>query len=373
MLKKILISFIFLSVFAAKSDCIEEIELEKENLKLKTVSDIYYGQIDNSDEISPFIRIFSKNGLKFENSYINSVKIGMHYGGNLTYTHIDNGHSSLMHDFHDVTPSFELKFNENKSEFGFKYNLVRDLPSYSNNFTKKISSLYVTHNLTENQKIVIGQYSRLPSTYNGSFGTFKQDFVNKSQLGRTFGNVRAAGFRNIAEYKYFNYDIGLYDSTRYMKDFGQGLDFTGNIMFKPFADIKDKTGSLKFGTTYSLGNYYNSYHLYSVYTAYDLKKFHFKTEYAKADGYNGIVNSKNNAGGFYAASAYDILPKLQLTGRYDYFVPDTQNSRDNNTEYTLGITYKPFKNIKILLNYTLRDNSNSANSNMILFATRLFI
>lgn len=372
-LKKILILFISLFILSAKSYCIEEIELEKENLKLKTVSDIYYGQIDNSDQISPFIRIFSKDGLKFENSYINSVKIGMHYGGNLAYTHINNSHSSLVHDFQDLTPSVKVKFNENRSELGFKYNILRDLPSYSNSFTEKISSLYAVHSITENQKIIIGQYTRLPATYNGSLGTFQQDFVNKSQLGRTLGNARSVGLRNKAEYKYIDYDIGLYDSTRYMKDFGQGLDFTGHIMFKPFADIEDKTGTLKLGSGYNIGNYYTSYHLYSLFAQYDYKKFHLKTEYANADGYNGIVNSKNSAEGFYVTSSYDILPKLQLIGRYDYFVPNSASASSNISEYTIGMTYKPFKNMKLMLNYVLEDNPNSANSNMILFAARFFI
>lgn len=372
-MKKILILFISLFILSVKSYCIEEIELEKENLKLKTVSDIYYGQIDNSDEISPFIRIFSKDGLQFENSYINSFKIGLLYSGNLNFTHVNNESSSLVHDFTVLSPMLKLKFNENKSEIGFDYDTMRDIPNYPNSFTERISRIYVAHSVTENQKIIIGQYSRLPATYNGSLGTFNQDFITKSKLGRTFGDVCSVGIRNTGEYKYIDYDIGLYDSTRYMKDFGQGFDFTGHIMFKPFADIEDKTGTLKLGSGYNIGNYYTSYHLYSLFAQYDYKKFHLKTEYANADGYNGIVNSKNSAEGLYVTSSYDILPQLQLIGRYDYFVPNSSSASSNISEYTIGMTYKPYKNIKFMLNYVLQDNPNSSNSNMILFATRFLI
>lgn len=372
-MKKILISFIFIFLFSNQCKSIEEITLEPKNLTLKNISDMYYGSVENPEEISPIFKIFSKDGLKFENSYINSVKLGLTYNESLSFTHIDDNSSSLVHKFNGISPIMKLKFNENLSEFAFEYNLMRDIPSYSNKFSEKISKLYIGHNITENQKIIVGQYSRLPSTYNGSLGTINRDFVLKSQLGRTFGDARSMGIRNIAEYKYIDYDIGLYDSTRYMQDFGKGLDFTGYIMIKPLAKIQEKTGSLKLGSGYNVGNYNNSYHLFSFFSAYDYKKFHLKTEYAKADGYNGTVNSKNSADGFYFTSAFDVLPRLQLIGRYDYFIPNTVYSKDNWSEYTIGMTYKPFSNMKLMLNYVLRDNPNNSNSNMILFATRFFI
>ncbi len=353
---------------------IEEVTLEKEKNGLDYLSDIYYGKIENERDVSPVLRLFSKDGLKFENSYINSVKLILLYGGNLTYTNTHNHSPSLVKNFPIVEPMIRVNFNENKTEFMFDYNLTRNFEGYDNEFSHKISRLAITHKLNENQKIVIGQGDRVPAIMNGSLPTFMQEMVSKSQIGRTMGDSSSMGLRNVADYKYLEYDIGLYDSTRFMKDFGNGLDFNGRIIFKPLANIEeDKAGIWKIGTGYNIGDYYNSYHLYSVFTNYDYKKFHFRAEYADADGYNAVKYSKNDADGFYTTLAYDITPKLQLIGRYDYFVPNKLHNNSNSQEYTAGITYRPFKNIKFLLNYVKREESNGSDSNMILFATRFII
>ena len=105
----------------------------------------------------------------------------------------------------------------------------------------------------------------------------------------------------------------------------------------------------------------------------DYKKIHFKSEYANADGYNGIKNSNKEAYGFYTTLIYDITPKLAILGRYDYFAGDKTNTHSYCQEYTVGATYKLFKNMKFMLNLINRNYSNKPDSNMILFATRFII
>ena len=153
--------------------------------------------------------------------------------------------------------------------------------------------------------------------------------ILRSQLGRTYGNASSVGIRNSANYKYLSYDIGLYDSTRFMQDFGEGLDFTGHILFKPLENYKEKIGDFKLGTGYGIGEYYNSYNLYSFFLGYDIKKIHFKAEYANADGYNGVKCSRNKSDSFYTFIGYDITPKLTLLGRYDYLNQNKKISNEN--------------------------------------------
>ncbi len=372
-MKKILLLFLIFFNFCLNCFAIEEISLEKEPMKLDYFSDVYYGKIDKDENVSPILKLFSQKGLEFENSKINSVKASFLYDGQLIFNKTSNESPFLVHDFVTVEPMVSLKFNENKSKFMFDYNLTRKLEGYSNGFTERISQIYVSHDITKNQKILIGQGDRLPNSYDGSRGVMGQEFIYKSQLGRTFGEARSVGIRNIAAYKYLDYDIGLYDSTRYMKDFGNGLDFTGYVMLKPFAGLSEAGTNFKIGSGYSIGKNNISYNTYSAFAGYDYKKFHIHAEYANADGYNGIKESANKADGFYTLLSYDITPKLSLLGRYDYFTANTAHKNDYCQEYTAGITYKLFKNLKFMINFVNKNYSNRPDSNMILFATRFII
>ena len=371
-MKKLLTtSLIFLS--ASSCFAIEEITLPKESLNLDYISDVYYGKAENQKDISPVFKLFTQKGLEFENSKINSVKASFVYSGQLTFLQGKHQSSYLNHNFNVVEPMITVKFNDNKSKAMFDINLTRTIAGHPNSFTEKINQIFVSHDITPNQTILIGQGDRIPNTFNGALSTMAQEMVLKSQLGRTIGDYRSVGIRNIASYKYLDYDIGLYDSTRFMRDFGQGIDFAGCVLIKPFADVESDNLDFKFGAAYNIGEYYYNYNQYSLYSSYDNKNFHIKAEYANADGYNNAVNSQNKADGFYVTASYDINPKFSLIGRYDYFTPNKAVSNTNTQEYTAGITYKPYKNMKIMLNYVRRNYSDKPDSNMLLFATRFII
>ena len=371
-MKKILIALILI-LLPLNSLAIEEIKLEKESLNLDYLSNVYYGKIEESKEVSPILKLFSKKGLEFKDAPIDAIKLTFLFDGQLQYNNTFHSSPYFKHDFATVEPMLSIFLNDQKTEITFDYNLMRDLEGYSNSFTEKISRAFISHKISDKQKIILGQGARLPVSYNGSLGIMGQDFVLKSQQGRTFGEARSVGLRNCGYYKYLDYDIGLYDSTRYMKDFGNGLDFTSYFMLKPLANREDDFKNLKIGTGHSVGDYKTSYYVYSIFMGLDYKKVHVKTEYSNADGYNGIKNSNKEADGIYTSIAYDITPKLSILGRYDYFTGDKTSSRDYCQEYTVGATYKLFKNMKFMLNLANRNYSNKPDSNMILFATRFII
>lgn len=369
-MKKVLfLIFIFLINFNA-SFAVEEIHLETEKNTFEYLSDVYYGKVEDAN---PLFKLFSKKGLEFKNSPINSVKATFLYSGELNFLKNEHESFSAQHDFSVIEPAITTHFNDNKSQAQFSYNIMREIKGHPNGFTRRISTLYVSHDITENQTILFGQGSRLPTNFNGSLSTMQQEFVLKSLIGRTLGDARSVGIRNIANYKYLEYDIGLYDSTRYMRDFGHGLDFTGYLMVKPFADFNEKIGKVRLGTSYNVGEYKNSYTQYSFFLGYDYNKIHFRSEFADADGYNTRVCVRDNSNGFYTTLGYDITPKLTILGRYDYLNPSKGISHDSTQEFTAGFTYNAFKNMKFMLNFIHRDFSNKSDSNMILFATRFIL
>lgn len=348
------------------------LNVPENKLSLDYLSDVYYGKIENSDDVLPVLKLFSQKGIEFKNSPINSVKATFLYEGQLTMnTHPYSGFSA-KHKFATLEPMITINFNNNRTQAMFDINVIRDVPLCTNDFTEKISRAYISHNITKNQTILFGQGARLPINFDGSRSTMQMETVLKSQIGRTFGETRSVGIRNIAEYKYLDYDIGFYDSTRYMREFGKGTGFTGYLMLKPLADVHEKTGDLRFGVGYDIGEYGFSYNQYSLFSAYDYKKFHIKLEYADADGYNGVTYSQNKAEGCYVLLSYDITPKFALLARYDYFIPD-KSVNLYSAEYMTGITYKPYKNLKFMLNFIRKSNERMPDSNMILFATRFII
>ena len=372
-MRKIIFFILIFFVNSNFANAIEEVVLEQSRLNLSSLSDIYYGRAENQAQISPIIKLFTKNGLEFENSKINRIKATFLYSGHLSYGNVNHYGQFFSHDFNTVEPMISVHFNENKSKFMFDINLTRNLEGYSNWFTQRISQLYFSHQITPNQKLIIGQYRRIPNSFDGSRSTWEQEMVLKSQLGRILGDSRSVGLRNIGSYKYIDYDIGIYDSTRYMKDFGNGADFTGYLLIKPLANLSEKTGDLKIGGGYNFGKNNISYNTFSFLVGYDYYKFHSHIEYANSDGYNSKKKKKNNVDGLYTLISYDITPKLTLLGRYDIFDYNKNIHNDNIQEYTIGITYTIFSNMKIMLNYVRRNCDNLPDSNLILFATRFFI
>ncbi len=368
------IPVLILFLFCMPASAIEEVVLEKESLNLNRLSDIYYGNVEDNRDINPVFKLFSEKGIEFENSKINSIKADFFYSGQLNYLYSPHTQQYFKHDFENVEPTIIINFNDNKSKAVFNINFTRHIPGHSNWFTQRISQIYVSHKITENQTITFGQAKRLPSTIDGSLGLLELDTVMRSQIGRTLGNVRSMGIRNTGKYKYLDYDIGVYDSTRYMKHFGNGVDFTGHISLKPLAGFESEVlNNVVLGAGYNIGQNNISYNMYSLFAGYNYDKVHFKIEYANADGYNALVESQNKSDGFYSELSYDIHPKITLVTRYDFFNYDKNYAGNRIKEYTAGITYKPFKNMKLMLNYVRRDCDNTSDSNMILFATRFFI
>ena len=154
-MKKILLT---ISILLIPLSClaIEEIKLEKESLKLDYFSDVYYGKIEKDEKVSPILKLFSEKGLEFENSPLNAIKLTFLFDGQLQYNNTAHSSPYFKHDFCTVEPMISLFFNDRKTEVTFDYNILRDLDGYSNSFTEKISRVFLSHKLSENQKIIIG-------------------------------------------------------------------------------------------------------------------------------------------------------------------------------------------------------------------------
>ena len=84
-----------------------------------------------------------------------------------------------------------------------------------------------------------------------------------------------------------------------------------------------------------------------------------KTDMANKDGIYTL-----NSDGFYVAGGYWFDIKCEKSGntqrirpvaRYDFFRQDVDNPELNSTYYMVGIDWWPYKNLRLLVNYTMKD------------------
>lgn len=372
--------FITLPAFADDNVVHLETDSDKLNVKsplLQSFVDYYQGDLNNDKEKnSSLLYILSQDGYKPKNSKrVTSVKLGMFYGGDYQLTVPENhGDVTSKYNIPLAEPYFILNLNENKDIITLRYNFGKTVPDNYNKFTSRITQFSYVHNFNQNQAISVGEDVRVPIGVNGSESTWTLDTVLRAQISRTYSNTYAVGVRNLGKYKYLDYDMGVYDSSRFLHNFFNGGEFIGLATFKPFANLdNEKFGTLKIGGSVDQGHNKINYGVYGVHASYDYGRFHSKFEYAYADGYNSIKPVNTKSEGFFTSASFDLTNKLQIIGKYDYINQNKHLANEGSKEYTIGITYTPKERFKILLNYMYRDNKYNQNSNNILLATRILI
>lgn len=382
-IRKLIVLLLFLSFFYPQVKAEEAVTLEKDTHKLKLETGVVQhvtDTIENSDSVvlkgavDSFSEggIFSPDGITFDEGPIKSTKFGVAYDSSLTMRQAPRQELSGRYDFNGVDIYNKTKFRDGKTETMMMFNPLRNLPDTQNGFTEKVSEFSVTHHFNANQAILVGQGKRLPIGVEGQPLSYFLDTVNRSQIARTFSNVRSVGVRNLGNYKYADYDIGVYDGTRYMQQLFHGQEFVGWVNVKPLANLDEKKyGKLTLGTGLQTGHEKFNYDVVGAYADYKYKKLEANFEYANANGYNAITPTNKKAGGFYTTLIYNVHPKVDLVARYDVFDPDRLVHNNNITEYTAGVTYKVNKRIKLLLNYVRQEKQNGPGSNMLMFATRV--
>lgn len=75
--------------------------------------------------------------------------------------------------------------------------------------------------------------------------------------------------------------------------------------------------------------------------------------------------------GVYATAAYSLPYGIQPVLSYGYYQKDTETRRDNQSDYLIGVNWKPLKQLRVQLDYTLTDYTNSSKKNKSLLETQL--
>jgi|GEM_PF-1431233 len=200
-----------------------------------------------------------------------------------------------------------------------------------------------------NLEAIIGQ-QKTPITEEGYRSSAKLDLVERSQIGRTFGDRRSTGLLLKDSYQYVDYYVGVFNDGFLLNDVDNNNAKTvaGHLVLKPLPDWR--IGA--FGQAGDTGASNADQDRWGFDTQYERDRISFKAEYAH--GRDGTVNSQ----GFYLQPGYYLIKdKLQLVGRYDWFDPNNDTSHNEIQEISGALNWYFYKhNAKFQFEYMRRIN-----------------
>jgi hypothetical protein len=324
-------------------------DVEKKNQQIQ--NELQQSESNNQDVSEQnWYNLFLKNGYVFEKGIVKNQRFTyfMH-GGDILDAQRGNDLSSYSsfaaNEFQSSTA-----FRDDKTWFDWGINFSRK-QTYNSKLLAKFSYVQLTHQFNEHQKVILGN-CRVQNGIEGGSSSSNLRFVARSQIARTFGNSISDNIRNKGTYKYFDYDIGISDASRYWQNVFQGFEVTAIVSGKPLAKYENKYGKMKLGTSISHGKANDiNWTVPGAHLFYENKNFGIDMEYQYANGYAGTWYSRDKAHGLYTTLYYYLTPKIQLATRYDYF--KNFDKKKNNIEYTVGINYWFTKQCKFMVNYML--------------------
>ena len=216
---------------------------------------------------------------------------------------------------------------------------------------------YIPHHI-----VSIGQF-KLPLTEEGLRSSVMLDTIERSFIGRTFGDHRDIGIQVRGIWEYVDYWLGIFNgSGQNQLDVNDYKDISGRIVLKPFKDLEIGISGLtgRTGTTISDRNRLGGE------LRYEYNDLSFKGEYMKTK------DSKLEREGWYTQVGYfmPFLPQLQGIFKYEEF-EDADNLEEK--DITVGLNY--FINqdqVKLQANYVHKNESKRESDNdQILMALQI--
>ena len=207
---------------------------------------------------------------------------------------------------------------------------------------------YIPHHI-----VSIGQF-KLPLTEEGLRSSVRLDTIERSYIGRTFGDQRDMGIQIRGSWEFADYWLGVFNGSGQNRlDVNDYKDISGRIVLKPFRGLEIGISGLtgRTGTTLSDRNRLGGE------LRYEYNDLSFKGEYMKAK------DSKLEREGWYAQVGYFIpfLPQLQGVFKYEEF-EDADNEEEKNI--TVGLNYFIKQNhFKLQVNYVHRNESKRESDN----------
>ena len=228
--------------------------------------------------------------------------------------------------------------------------------------TRILQDFHIDLNYIPHHSLSVGQF-KLPLTEEGLRSSVRLDTIERSFIGRTFGDQRDIGIQLSGIWEYVDYWLGIFNgSGQNQLDVNDYKDISGRIVLKPFKGLEIGISGLtgKTGITLSDRNRLGGE------LRYEYNDLSFKGEYMKAK------DSKLEREGWYAQVGYfmPFLPQLQGVFKYEEF-EDASNNEER--DLTVGLNYFIKQNrFKVQINYINRDESKrKSNNDQVLMALQI--
>lgn len=336
------------------------------------LSDIYYSEVEHIDVTHYMLQDIMTKRFS-EKSPVESVHWWGGYNGDWSMRFQDDGDVRNHYEFNALCTGFDGNLKNDNADFRIMFNFA---PLKGRNMVRFLpGDVYIGTNKIPNHRIQFGN-QRPAVGMEGKQSAFLLPFFARSQISRNYSTVRKLGGRIIGDYSLVEYDLGLYSSDTYFKQFFPGVEFDGWVNLKPLGKTNGKYGELKIGGGLQTGHRHGDYNVIGTYAGYEYKKFSVSFEYANADGSNGLgMQSPNtHSSGFYTTLAYRITPKLQIVARYDQFDPNHKIKKNNRRETSLGFNYFiKGQGLKLIFNYVFCQNDNAKDSHRLILGTQILL
>ena len=230
----------------------------------------------------------------------------------------------------------------------------------------KICDLYFRYKPLNELNVQLGQYKLPFSLENELYGPTKFEFIEYSYLttylvrnNKAFDGISATGrdmgvqlygsFLARDGYSIINYNVGVFNGSGInAKDNNSSKDFIARLIVKPIKGLSI-SGSYMYSETAFGSKEYMKAPRWSVGAIYDVRHWIARAEFAQAD----FGGNKTNA--FYALAGYHFEKPWSVVARYE-FIRDDFNTMDED-RVTIGGVYKPFKFLRLQLNYAYTMNA----------------
>ncbi len=147
------------------------------------------------------------------------------------YVHDDHANDNFKHRRLELGLSGKLE-----DHFFWKVQMDPSLVQEDNTTRSILKDAYVGYDVIPHHVIQLGQY-KIPITEEGFRSSAKIDTIERSFIGRTFGDKRDIGLMALGNWKYAVYQLGVFNGEGPNKsDTNDQKDLAGRFVFIPFPD-----------------------------------------------------------------------------------------------------------------------------------------
>lgn len=277
------------------------------------------------------------------------------YQGGIESDWTGSDYTNTLYGIKTICPTLDGKFKDNKTSFRSMWLLTPTPTRTQTGFFNDVwGDQYIMYSWSKQDQFLLG-HMRNASGIEGGQSPWTLPFANRSQIARTYGNIRSLQVKAQGQHKLYNYTAAVASAGRYFTDWFPGPEVIASFDIKPLGMTDGRYGQLLIGAGYDAGNSDSRFSIANTYIDYEYKRIRATIEYAVANNSNGSTGFKTtDSEGFVGTLAYRLTPKIELLGRYDQFDPNKAKNDDITREYTAGLNYFiKDQNLKLQLNYTV--------------------